>query len=76
VSDLAALPPGRAVVFPSGIPATMVKTVPWFARPDAHAVEASLAKYDPGATGARTLEPAVPVGVPVWEQSEEQRGGR
>ncbi|WP_406049828.1 type IV secretory system conjugative DNA transfer family protein [Kribbella sp. NBC_00889] len=77
VSDLAALPSGRAVVFPSGIPATMVKTVPWFARPDAHAVEASLAKYDPGATDARTREArsAVPVGVPVWEQSEEQRGG-
>ena len=28
VSDLASMPPGRAVVFPSGIPATMVKTVP------------------------------------------------
>lgn len=48
VSDLASMPPGRAVVFPSGIPATMVKTVPWFVRPDAGAVKASLAKYDPG----------------------------
>ena len=26
VSDLASLPPGRAVVFPSGVPATMIKT--------------------------------------------------
>ena len=74
VSDLAALPPGRAVVFPSGMPATMVKTVPWFARPDAPAVEASLAKYDPGAS-TREARSAVPVGIPVWEQSEEQRGG-
>ncbi|MGW1345803.1 type IV secretory system conjugative DNA transfer family protein [Kribbella sp. NPDC002412] len=49
VSDLASMPPGRAIVFPSGIPATMVKTVPWFTRPDAGAVKASLAKYDPGA---------------------------
>jgi type IV secretory pathway TraG/TraD family ATPase VirD4 len=48
VSDLASMPPGRAIVFPSGIPATMVKTVPWFTRPDAGAVKASLAKYDPG----------------------------
>jgi len=83
VSDLAALPPGRAVVIPSGTPATMVKTVPWFTRPDAAAVKASLAKYDPGAAATRAgttaVEvhpvPAVPVGVPVWEQSEEQRRG-
>ncbi|MEV5960559.1 TraM recognition domain-containing protein [Kribbella sp. NPDC051952] len=89
VSDLAAMPPGRAVVFPSGIPATMVKTVPWFTRPDAGAVKASLAKYDPGASGAPAAggnpwvsagagqPPAVPRGPekPVWEQNEEQRGG-
>ncbi len=52
VSDLASMPPGRAVVFPSGIPATMIKTVPWMARPDAGAVKASFAKYDPGAAQA------------------------
>ncbi|WP_433163777.1 type IV secretory system conjugative DNA transfer family protein [Kribbella sp. CA-247076] len=88
VSDLASMPPGRAVVFPSGIPATMVKTVPWFTRPDAGAVKASLAKYDPGtgapqsanpwvAAGSRppSAPPAMPTGVPVWEQSEEQRRG-
>jgi hypothetical protein len=92
VSDLASMPPGRAVVFPSGIPATMVKTVPWFTRPDAGAVKASLAKYDPGASGSASPQsagnpwvaagtgqpsqpPAPPVGVPVWEQNEEQRGG-
>lgn len=51
VSDLASMPPGRAVVFPSGIPATMVKTVPWMARPDAAAVKASLAHHDPGSSG-------------------------
>jgi type IV secretory pathway TraG/TraD family ATPase VirD4 len=89
VSDLASMPPGRAVVFPSGIPATMVKTVPWFTRPDAGAVKASLAKYDPGASGSVSPQasgnpwitagtqqpPARPTGVPVWEQSEEQRHG-
>ncbi len=91
VSDLASMPPGRAVVFPAGIPATMVKTVPWFTRPDAGAVKASLAKFDPGASGAASPQganpwvtagpqqqlqpPAMPTGVPVWEQSEEQRRG-
>lgn len=47
VSDLAALPRGRAVVFASGAPATMVQTIPWYTGPDAAAVQASLAKYDP-----------------------------
>jgi type IV secretory pathway TraG/TraD family ATPase VirD4 len=89
VSDLAAMPPGRAVVFPSGIPATMVKTVPWFTRPDAGAVKASLAKYDPGATATAPASnnpwvsagtqqaPVLPRGPerPVWEQNEEQRRG-
>jgi type IV secretory pathway TraG/TraD family ATPase VirD4 len=49
VSELASMPPGRAVVFPSGIPATMVRTVPWMARPDASTVIASLARHDPAA---------------------------
>ena len=47
VSDLAALPRGRAVVFASGAPAVMTQTIPWYTGPDAAAVKASLAKYDP-----------------------------
>lgn len=47
VSDLAALPRGRAVVFASGAPAVLVQTIPWYTGPDAAAVKASLAKYDP-----------------------------
>ena len=47
VSDLAALPRGRAVVFASGAPAVLVQTIPWYTGPDAAAVQASLAKYDP-----------------------------
>jgi type IV secretory pathway TraG/TraD family ATPase VirD4 len=50
VSDLASMPPGRAIVFPSGIPATMVRTVPWMARADAQTVRMSLARNDPGAS--------------------------
>jgi type IV secretory pathway TraG/TraD family ATPase VirD4 len=89
VSDLASMPPGRAVVFPSGIPATMVRTVPWMDRPDAGVVMASLARHDPAAASSSVapqsawiaagrpqpgvLQAAGP--VPVWEQSEEQRRG-
>ncbi|MFI7059814.1 type IV secretory system conjugative DNA transfer family protein [Kribbella sp. NPDC050124] len=89
VSDLASMPPGRAIVFPSGIPATMVKTVPWFTRPDAGAVKASLAKYDPGASTGGSSQgganpwvtagpqqsgpPPLPTGTPVWEQQSEEQ---
>jgi hypothetical protein len=53
-------------------------------------VKASLAKFDPGAAGSgapqganpwvtagpqQAQPPAMPTGVPVWEQSEEQRRG-
>jgi hypothetical protein len=55
VSDLASMPPGRAVVFPSGIPATMIKTVPWMIGPYAGAVRASLAHHDPGASGPASV---------------------
>jgi type IV secretory pathway TraG/TraD family ATPase VirD4 len=61
VSDLASMPPGRAIVFPSGIPATMIKTVPWMVRPDAAAVKASFARHDPGAGRA-----VVPPGANAW----------
>lgn len=52
VSDLTSMPAGRAVVFASGTPATMVRTVPWMVRPDAQQVRASFARYDPGAAPA------------------------
>lgn len=63
VSDLASMPPGRAVVFPSGIPATMIKTVPWMARPDAAAVKASFAHHDPGAAQNTSIAPQ---GANAW----------
>jgi conjugative transfer gene complex protein len=47
VSDLSALPRGRAVVFASGAPAVLVKTIPWYAGEHAAAVNASLEAYDP-----------------------------
>ena len=85
VSDLASMPPGRAVVFPSGIPATMVKTVPWFTRPDAGAVKASLTKYDPGCArcdGSARREPvgrgrhAAGAAAPPRGPAESRSGSR
>lgn len=49
VSDLSALPKGRAVVFTSGNRPTMVKTRPWWECDFAAAVRDSLEQYGPGA---------------------------
>src|SRR3546814_7964397 len=46
IADLGALPRGRAVVFASGAPATLVETVPWMNGPHAAALRASIAAHD------------------------------
>jgi type IV secretory pathway TraG/TraD family ATPase VirD4 len=73
VSDLASMPPGRAVVFPSGIPATMIKTVPWMAGPHAAAVRASIVHHDPGAMRG-TSAPAGS-GANAWVAAGNQFSG-
>ncbi|GAA3117202.1 type IV secretory pathway TraG/TraD family ATPase VirD4 [Kribbella aluminosa] len=55
VSDLAALPAGRAIVFSSGSRATLIRTIPWMERPYADQIRASIAQFDPGAR--RTVAP-------------------
>lgn len=55
VSDLGALPRGRAVVFASGAPATLIETVPWMKGPYADAVRASIAAHDAGNAIPATL---------------------
>ncbi|WP_427136663.1 type IV secretory system conjugative DNA transfer family protein [Pseudarthrobacter sp. S9] len=47
VSDLAAFPRGRAIMFASGVPAALLETVPWMSGPHAEAVRASIAAHDP-----------------------------
>lgn len=47
VSDLAAFPRGRAIMFASGAPAALLETVPWMSGPHAEAVKASIAAHDP-----------------------------
>lgn len=49
MSELTSLPRGRAVVFASGAPATLVATVPWMEGEQADAVRASIAAHDPAA---------------------------
>ena len=46
-ADLAALPPGRAVVLASGARPTLIRTQPWWTGPHAGAVHASLAQHQP-----------------------------
>ena len=76
VDDLADLPRGRAVVFSSGNPATLIATDPWHTGPHAAAVAASIAAHDPA---PRDAPPAVtPAGaadlhdVPTTAQLREQ----
>jgi len=47
IADLGALPRGRAIVFASGAPATLIETVPWMKWPKAAEVIASISAHDP-----------------------------
>lgn len=49
VSDLGALPKGRAIVLASGSRPTLIRTQPWMTGPHADAVRASIAAHDPQA---------------------------
>ena len=46
------MPRGRAVVFASGAPATLIETVSWMRGPQAEAVRASIAVHDPAGGAA------------------------
>ena len=59
VADLAHLPRGRAVVIASGMPAALVRTLPWMAGPHADAIRASIKAHDPAA--AMTLDASMDV---------------
>jgi len=47
-ADLAALPPGRAVVMASGARPVLVEPIPWWLGPRKAEVDASLDRFDPG----------------------------
>jgi type IV secretory pathway TraG/TraD family ATPase VirD4 len=64
IADLGALPRGRAIVFASGAPATLIETVPWMKGPKSAEVAASISAHDPiqhnRVTPTVALEPAEP----------------
>jgi hypothetical protein len=63
VSDLAALPIGRAVVFASGTRPILVQTEPWYSGPHADRIRAAMARPKPVAVNAWTgydLQPGTP----------------
>ncbi len=67
IGELRELPQGRAVVFASGTPATLVEPQPWFTGPDAEAITSSLDLFGPEAT--RTAAPASAAGWNVGAMS-------
>lgn len=48
VADLGAIPRGRAVVIASGVPPTLIETVPWMQGPHAKAIKESITAHEPG----------------------------
>jgi len=64
VSDLGALPRGRALLIASGVPPTLIKTVPWMAGPQAGEVRASIAAHDPAASQPSVHRAAQTISAP------------
>jgi type IV secretory pathway TraG/TraD family ATPase VirD4 len=56
IADLGALPRGRAIVFASGAPATLIETVPWMKGSRAKEVAASISAHDPRSREVGTSE--------------------
>ncbi|MQY21918.1 type IV secretory system conjugative DNA transfer family protein [Nocardia macrotermitis] len=73
VNALVTLPRGRAVVFTSGAPAVLVRTVPWWEGEYADAVRESIAQYEPGARRTQISDLVEERGL-VRETPSEQYG--
>ena len=73
VNALVTLPRGRAVVFTSGAPAVLVRTVPWWEGEYADAVRDSIARYEPGARTTQISDLVEERGL-VREAPTEQYG--
>ncbi len=50
IGDLRELPQGRAIVFASGTPATLIEPQPWYTSPHAETITNSLHRYGPRST--------------------------
>ncbi len=58
IADLHALPRGRMVVFSSGAPPVLGRTIPWHNGPHADRIKASIRHWDPDQQTDWTLQPA------------------
>ena len=58
-ADLAAMPPGRAIVFAAGARPTLITTQPWMTSPHADAVRASITNHDPAKQPADRAEDSI-----------------
>ncbi|MGF6882510.1 type IV secretory pathway TraG/TraD family ATPase VirD4 [Nocardia sp. GAS34] len=59
VNALITMPRGRVVVFTSGAPAVLVRTVPWWEGEYADAVRESIKRYEPGGRGRTQMSDLV-----------------
>ncbi len=59
VNALATLPRGRAILFTSGTPAVLIRTVPWWEGEYADAVRGSIEQHDPQSTRRTTIQDLV-----------------
>ncbi|NQX37107.1 type IV secretory system conjugative DNA transfer family protein [Herbiconiux sp. VKM Ac-2851] len=75
VSELSGMPRGRAVVFASGAPATLIETVPWMRGPHADSVRASIAAHDPAGAGVAATPTPVDQAVQAWVEAGTARDG-
>jgi type IV secretory pathway TraG/TraD family ATPase VirD4 len=64
IADLSALPRGRAIVFASGAPPTLIGTVPWMNSKHATAVRASINAHDPATTHIPVPTTPRPASIP------------
>ncbi|MFE7742391.1 type IV secretory system conjugative DNA transfer family protein [Nocardia sp. NPDC057455] len=78
VNGLATLPRGRAILFPSGAPPVLIRTVPWWEGDYAADVKKSISRHDPqrkteitDLIGAPSLSKSTP--PPEYGQVEEVR---
>ncbi|MER7525280.1 hypothetical protein ABTZ44_19985 [Microbacterium oxydans] len=70
VSELGAMPKGRAVVIASGSRPTLIRTKPWMTGPFAEKVRASIKAHDPQAP--RTIAEAEAEVATVERQLEQE----
>lgn len=65
VAELAAMPRGRAILFASGAPPTLLETIPWMNGSHADQVRASITAHDPAAAHPSAPTPEAPTDLAI-----------